>query len=382
MKSIILKTILLVFTTAIFSQSKAQGTWTEESTYPGNGRYTSGASFVIGHYGFTGCGTDGTNNYNDFYKWNQTTNSWSAIANYPGAGYVNAPVSFTIEGKGYVGLGWTGSAAANDLWRYDTVNGWLSMATFPGAGRYDASVFVVGHKAYVIGGSTGGPPYLNEVWMYDAHQNTWKQMNACPAGNIEGMSSFAIGNHGYTGGGWNSSAYLTSFWEYDTTNDSWTTTASIPLTNGLGGTPQEFVIGSKAYVCDGWNGGSTHALSDGYVYDTVTKGWSVFTNMGANKIERYYSVAFTIGNYGYICMGKDSLGNTLKDLWQYYPCRDTVTPIAQCDTMQANFTYIIGSAGQVTSPVNRKEQKLLLHIIGIQEMAKGMGLIVLLYILI
>jgi hypothetical protein len=37
------------------------------------------------------------------------------------------------------------------------------------------------------------------------------------------------------------------------------------------------------------------AISVGYVYDTITKVWSAFTNMGASGIERFYSTAFTIG---------------------------------------------------------------------------------------
>jgi hypothetical protein len=201
--------------------------------------------------------------------------------------------------------------------------------------------------------------------MYDAHQNSWKQMNNCPAGNVEGMATFAIGNHGYIGGGWNNSNFLNAFWEYDTANDSWTTIANIPVSNGLGGAPESFVIGSKAYICDGWDGGSTHTLSDGYVYDTVTKAWSVFTNMGANGIERYYSVAFAIGNYGYICAGKDSLGTNLKDLWQYNPCSDST--LASINQVTQEFKEIglfpNPSNGLMYLTYNGKEKKTQTFII-------------------
>ena len=80
--------------------------------------------------------------------------------------------------------------------------------------------------------------------------------------------------------------------------------------------PRTFVLGSKAYVCNGFNGNS-HTLPLGYVYDTTSKVWTIFTNMGANGIERAHAVAFAIGNYGYIGTGQDSLGNYLADLWQY-----------------------------------------------------------------
>ena len=46
--------------------------------------------------------------------------------------------------------------------------------------------------------------------------------------------------------------------------------------------------------------------------------------MGANGIERYWSVAFTTGNMGYIGTGQDSLGNNLNDFWQYYPSSDKI----------------------------------------------------------
>src|SRR5665213_2612829 len=100
--------------------------------------------------------------------------------------------------------------------------------------------------------------------------------------------AFAIGNRGYVGGGWNSSNNQTAFWQYDSTNDTWASIAAWPMANGLGGSPQAFVIGSKAYCCNGTSASLT-TIADGYVYDTVTKAWSVFTNMGANGIERAYA---------------------------------------------------------------------------------------------
>jgi N-acetylneuraminic acid mutarotase len=296
-------------------KSNAQNySWTQKANFPGIARaYDVG--FSIGDFGYIGLGYDGSSYYDDFYKWDQAKNTWSAIADYPGAGRYE-PTGMTIEGKGYVGLGWTGSAGATDFWSYDTATKtWTQMATFTGKGRYGASVFVIGHKAFVMGGST----YSNDVWMYDAHQNTWKHMNNCPQGDIEGMSSFAIGNYGYTGGGWNGSNLLNTFWQYDTTTDTWSSVATIPLPGGLGGTPQEFVFGSRAYVCAAATVPNATTLSDGYVYDTSTKAWSVFTNMGTNGIERDYATAFAIGLDGYIGTGIDSNGVMLSSFWQYGP---------------------------------------------------------------
>ncbi len=303
--------------------SYSQYSWTQKSNFTGAARdYAAG--FTIGHYGFVGAGNNGASIfYNDFYEWDQNTNTWSSIAPYPGAGYHYSPIGFSIEGVGYIGLGWTGSNAANDLWAYDFVNNsWKQMASLPGTGRYDASVFVVGHKAYIVGGSIGGPPYLQDVWMYDAHTNTWTQMNNSPAGRTDDGVAFTIGNHGYVGGGKDELgpyAY-NAFWEYDTTSDSWSSIAPFPILYSPTGNSRAFVIGDTAFVCTGTTNNSDPAtFPTGYCYDTVSKAWSPFTNMGANGIERGYTVAFTIGNFGYICTGMDSVGNILNDLWQWGP---------------------------------------------------------------
>ena len=152
-------------------------------------------------------------------------------------------------------------------------------------------------------------------------------MSNCPAGNIEGMAAFSIGKNGYRGGGWNNSSSINTFWKYDTTTDTWASIASIPIANGLAGTPRVFVMGSKAYICIGTIGSGTTPMKVGYVYDTNTNAWTEFTNMGMNGIERYYAFAFTIGNYGYIGTGVDSAGTKLKDFWQYYPCADTALSV-------------------------------------------------------
>ncbi len=308
---------LAILLTISASTIRAQYSWSQDTNFLGAARaYDVG--FSIGHYGYVGCGAGASIYYNDFWRWNQNTNTWTAIAGYPGLGYKYCPTAFSIEGKGYVGLGNGISGMEKDLWSYDTAaNTWTQMANFPGTPRYAQSVFVVGHKAYIVGGSIGGPPYLSDVWMYDAHQNTWTQMNNSPAGNMETMVTFTIGNQGYIGGGYDGTSDHTGFWKYDTANDSWISIASFPLSNGLGGCPSAFVLGTKAYVCMGGIGNNSKLITDGYTYDTVTKAWAVFTNMETNGIERGYGVAFSIGNIGYIATGRDSLGNLLNSLWQY-----------------------------------------------------------------
>ncbi len=295
----------------------AQTPWAKKANYGGSPRAVD-IGFSIGHYGFVGCGINGSTYYHDFWQYDVYTNAWTQIANYPGAGQYSC-TGFTIEGKGYVGLGWNGSASANDLWRYDTIsNSWVQMANFPGTSRYSAPAFVIGHKAYLVGGCYIGPPYLNDVWVYDAHTNTWTKLNNYPAGDVECVISFAIGNHGYVGDGyWNPSCYK-QMYEYDTTSDTWSTIANIPVAYGITENPDTWVIGSKAYVCTG-SECTSQGLRDGWVYDTVTKAWCSFNHIAATKITRGLAAAFIINNKGYFCTGYDTNNKVLGDFWEYNP---------------------------------------------------------------
>src|SRR6185312_10531327 len=332
-----MKRLILCLSVLLFCSWSLYGQagWTQKANFPGAARYYA-VGFSIGHYGFIGCGTDANNSYNDFYKWDQTTNNWTKMVNYPGAGYEYSPVAFSIEGKGYVGLGW-GGTGENDFWRFDTItNNWTRMASFPGSGRDDANWFVIGHKAYIISGSTGGPPYIGDLWVYDAHQNTWKQLNNPPSGQVDAAAAWVIGNHGYYVGGWDGSFVHATGYKYDTASDTWTSIPNIPNYNpGVTGSSRTWVKGSKAYVFNGYNS-IIHTFTQGWVYDTVTKNWCEFTDMG--KMERSETVAFVVNNRFYMGTGVDSLGSYHNDYWEFNPSsKFTVSDTISCNADTALF---------------------------------------------
>jgi N-acetylneuraminic acid mutarotase len=295
--------------------------WTRMADFPGVGRLNT-VNFIIGHNAYAGLGNNGSTTYNDMYKWDQNTNIWSRIANYPGGGDIG-PVAFAINGKGYVGLGEDGTPNHyNNLYSYDTTtDSWTAMASLPAAGRYTAGVFVIGHMAYIFAGSFSGPPYTNETWSYDANSNVWSVKNNFPA-QVEGLFAFAIGKTGYAGGGWDGSTVHNTCWRYDTVTDNWTPIASIPFSTGITEVSNGFVIGTKGYICTGQNDPNSK-IQKGLTYDTLTKGWSVFTSMAAARIARSYSTEFAIGNNGYICNGQDTTQSSLNDLWRFHPCAGT-----------------------------------------------------------
>jgi len=306
-------------------------TWTQMANYPGGGRYYS-TGFTIGHYGFVGCGNNGSSSLKDFYKWNQRTNTWTRIADYPGIGVEYSPTGFSIGKYGYVCCGEEFGTFAQDLWRYDTTtNTWTQMASLPGPGRYDATVFVLGQKAYIITGSRGGPPYLNDVWEYDAVANKWTQKNNFPAGNIDAVVTFSIGKNAYAGAGWDGGSNHTQYWQYDQINDKWISIANSPMGVGAGD-PRAFVVRNKAYVCL-----TTNNAGMAEVYDTISKSWCTFSEPTTFS-NRNYSVALSIDNNGYVCVG--GTGGLLNDLWQFgVPAIDfTVSDTIGCNGDTVHFT--------------------------------------------
>jgi len=299
---------------------EGQNGWSKMSNFPGIARRNV-ISFTIGHYAFVGLGDNGSTTYSDFYRWDQTTNIWKQIPDYPGGGNIT-PISFSINGKGYVGLGEDGGTTKYaNLFQYDTLtNSWTPKASLPSAGRYSAASFSVGHNGYMVGGASA-TGYLDESWVYDANADQWTQNpNTFPGGKMEVLCAFAIGNKGYVGCGWDGSSTRKGFWQYDNTSDVWSPIPDFPVSVGLTEVLHGFVIGSKGYVCSGLeNVNLNKPLPYGFAYDTLSKTWTQFTSMAANKIGHAYSAEFSIGNFGYLCSGQDSTGSAAPDFWQYGP---------------------------------------------------------------
>src|SRR6185312_1088015 len=111
-------------------------------------------------------------------------------------------IGFSIGNYGYAGLGYNSGTTYNDFWRFDpSTNSWAIMDSFPGKARICPATFVIGHKAYVVTGVDGGINSLNECWVYDAITNKWTRKNDFP-GPARGYDvGFAIGNKGFIGMG-------------------------------------------------------------------------------------------------------------------------------------------------------------------------------------
>ncbi len=88
-----------------------------------------------------------------------------------------------------------------------------------------------------------------------------------------------------------------------------------------------FSIGSRGYTGLGHvNSGGIVNYRDIWEYDPSTDTWTQKADFAGG--ERYHCTAFSIGNYGYVGMGHDSLDQYRTDMWRFDPVANTWTAIS------------------------------------------------------
>jgi N-acetylneuraminic acid mutarotase len=241
-------------------------------------------------------------------------------------------VGFAIGDKGYVG---TGQNALNNITRdfqaYDpATNTWTALAMFGGPSRSGAAGFAIGGKGYIGTGSDSTvTPWGSDFWAYDTATGAWSQVASFGGGGRQYATGFSIGNYGYLGAGNNVYGDQDDFWQYDPVANTWTKKAN------FGGGPRYstvgFSINGKGYMGTGNDPDNVQTptfYSDFWEYDTAADTWTQKADFGGGT--RSLAVGFSIGNYGYIGTGNESISNGIvadgqRDLWQYDPTSDTWT---------------------------------------------------------
>ncbi len=180
----------------------------------------------INNLGIVGCGFDGSNNRNDFYQYNPTTDKWSLFtAPFPGDKRTGA-MSFIVNNKFYVVGGTNNSATVTSVYAYNAAsNLWeakhLLSSVSNATESYDYSLvarsqgvgFAIGTKGYIaVGGST-----LTSVYEYNPDDDSWTLKN--PITGALGTArnnavGFSIGDYGYVGLGANGSTRLDDFYRF------------------------------------------------------------------------------------------------------------------------------------------------------------------------
>lgn len=293
------------------SAEDSSGNWVKRSEFDGNAR-TEAISFVIGDIAYMGTGFDGTNRYADFWSYDPVKNSWSQRAQFPGVAR-NSAVGFSTGSKGYIATGYDGLNRLNDNWEYDpSSNSWKRMADFAGTARYDAVAFGINNKGYITTGFDGG--YTKDIWQFDpaaGGNGVWTQKVSFGGTKRSAAVAFIYNNKAYVVTGINNGTTVTDFWSYDPSVDAWSQLrdianissdtydddySDIVRSNGVG-----FVMGSKAYLTVGENGGYVKKT---WEYDFASDTWARKTTY--ERSERTGAVGFSVKDRGFVACGRNS----------------------------------------------------------------------------
>ena len=127
-----------------------------------------------------------------------------------------------------------------------------------------------------------------------------------------------------------------------------------------------FTIGGKMFVGTGYNFFETFSgySNDFFAYELEQNTWSKMASLPSDARES--AIAFSIGEYGYVGLGKDCLGmgvcdhHFFKDLWRYNPSTNSWTEMAEFPgTPRAYATsFVIGNKAYVTGGSSQGDNDL------------------------
>jgi Secretion system C-terminal sorting domain/Kelch motif len=281
----------------------SQGSWTQKSSLPGEGRHR-GTGFSIGNKGYFGLGhyNSGPNGNvvkADIWEYDPGTDSWTQKADY-GFGGTYGATAFTIGQYAYVGAH---VYAGDQFYKFDPIaNVWTLIATAP-IGGSETSSFAIDEYGYVL--------HFNNVLRYDSNADSWLDLGPCPAGVSSWSTTFSIEDKGYV---------LTQgmLYEYKPFSNSWALRAPFP--GEAQGGSASFSINGKGYVFGGYIQFLSPTSRQIWEFDPLTNSWSQHQDLpGAS---RRFSAGFSIANKGYIGTGTN--GTNMKDLWEFDPLLSSV----------------------------------------------------------
>ncbi len=173
--------------------------------------------------------------------------------------------------------------------------------------------------------------------------NSWTQKSDVGGNPILGATSFTIGSKGYICNGYemNSATITNSLWEYDQETDTWSQKAD--FTGAARYQPVSFSIGTRAYVGTGYD---TGAMQDFWEWDQTTNTWTQKADFGGGI--RRVAIGFSLGSKGYIGTGYDDSASR-SDFWEYDPNTDTWTQKADFGgtPRHGSIAFTIGGKGYV-----------------------------------
>lgn len=297
------------------------GDWVRASDFEGvprNGAF----AFTINDKAYVGTGYDGNIRLADTWMFEADKNTWFSVATFPGKARSHS-VTFVANGKGYVGTGFDGDQALKDFWEYDPqTNKWKEIAPLPTTqGRYEAVGFAIANMGYVGAGKDNDRKDQQDFYCYNPIDNSWRKVASLGI-KRSGAFSFVLGTMAYVGGGTNNGSYSEDFYQYNPSTDRWSERKDLDQSDNedndddyviTRANAATFVIDGTAYVI---SGNLNYALASTWKYDETGDRWIQVDNLEGSP--RAHSVAFSIGNKGYITTG-NSGSLRYDDNWRFDP---------------------------------------------------------------
>jgi N-acetylneuraminic acid mutarotase len=238
-------------TNIIYEYDTALNKWTNFGTAPASMGHAFAMSFVLNGHAYIIGGDVGGTGVSTVWRFNPLAgkNAWFQLKDFPG-GIRDAGFGFAVNNTGYVGGGFDGSDIYDDIWKYNAANdSWTKLTGSVPAALIFPTSFVSGNKAYVLTGGVApsGVNETNQMWCFDPVTEHWDAKAAFGGGGRQACFAFATNGVAYVGGG--QTSYTTVYqdmWQYNIAADKWTAAGNTPFLGPAWSSA--FVVGNNAYV--------------------------------------------------------------------------------------------------------------------------------------
>jgi len=227
--------------------------WHQIDSFPGQAR-SAAVSFSndSAGWGFVGSGyAGGTSWYCDYWRYNQFDSVWTQVNSSNSNLLCSQAVGTSVGTNGFVTTGVNGTDTFNDNYRYDMLtDNWITDSSFGGIARFAAAGFTIGQTIY-IGTGINDSLYFSDFWSFNPSTHTWTQEADFGGTARFGAVGFCLNGFGYMGLGNDlNTSYRQDFWLYDPNANLWTFVAHFP------GTGRKYAVAftihdSVAYVGTG-----------------------------------------------------------------------------------------------------------------------------------
>ncbi len=267
-----------------------------------------GTGFVLNNVLYFGMGGE------PWYQYNVNSDTWTPMESNNAAPDKSGAIGMSINGKGYI----LGTGFDNELWEFNPLTkNWTMKSSYPNSQLIFPAVIVVGTNLYLVTGYHDG--ISNEVWKYATLDDEWTQENNFAGVKRGDAVGFVVGGTGYVGQGFDfdTNSFLNDFYAYNATSDSWAEISaplnpSANLEGGIG-----FSVGDKGYIGLGRNG-TNAPVNDFWKYDPTEDSWTQFATYDGNGVINVQ--AFVVGKKVYLINGSNENNSEhYVEMWEFTP---------------------------------------------------------------